>query len=55
MAIASALSVPSIICLIFPTISFEFDEIDNFFVSTGFVFVITILTSFINGFGEGVA
>ena len=55
MFFGSLLSLPAIIALIFPTISVEFNESANFFFSYNFVFVVTLLTSFFNGFGEGIS
>lgn len=53
MAYASLLSLPFIICLILPALNDHGS--DKFFFSYGFVTVITIITSFLNGFGEGIA
>lgn len=32
-----------------------YTESNNFFMSQAFVYIISIVTSFINGFGEGIA
>jgi hypothetical protein len=55
MAYGSLLSLPFTICLLIPSIRYYNMESDSFFFSFGFVFIITILTSFFNGYGEGVS
>ena len=51
MTYSSMLNLPAIICLIFPGISYYNKGSDSFFFSYSFVFVITVVTSFFNGFG----
>lgn len=55
MAYSSMLNLPAIICLIFPGISYYNKTSTNFLFSYTFVFIITVVTSFFNGFGQGVA
>ena len=55
MSWGSVISLPFIACLMFPTLSVLYPESANFFFSAFFVYLITIFTSFFNGFGEGIA
>lgn len=55
MSWGSVISLPFIACLMFPTLSVLYPESSNFFFSAFFVYLITIFTSFFNGFGEGIA
>ena len=55
MGWGSVLSLPFIGCLIFPTLAYYNKDSSNFFYGPFFVYLITILTSFLNGFGEGIS
>ena len=55
MSYASLLSIPFIISLIFPTLSRENPGSTAFIYSSTFIWVMTIVTTFINGFGQGIA
>jgi hypothetical protein len=55
MSYSSLLSIPFILSLIFPTLSKENPESTSFFYSPGFIWVITLFTTFVNGFGQGIA
>jgi len=55
MAYSSFLCMPAIVCLIFPALKSTNMDSSAFYLSTGFVYTIILLTSFVNGFGEGVA
>lgn len=55
MAWASLLNLPFIACLIIPAIKSIDLTSDNFFLSNGFVYPLILITSFSNGFGQGVA
>ncbi len=55
MSWGSVISLPFIACLIFPTLGVLYPDSSNFFFSAFFVYIVTIFTSFFNGFGEGIA
>ena len=55
MAYSSLLSMPFIIALVVPSIAYYYPASTNFFFSYGFVCTLTVVTSFFNGFGEGIA
>lgn len=55
MAWGSVMSLPFIAALLQPTIGFYYQESTNFFFTWPVVSFLTIVTSFFNGFGEGVA
>lgn len=55
MSWGSVASLPFILALIFPTLGYYYQDSNNFFFSYAFVFILTVFTSFFNGFGEGVA
>jgi predicted CDP-diglyceride synthetase/phosphatidate cytidylyltransferase len=55
MAYGSLLSIPFFIFLIFPTLSESNRDSTSFFFSAGFVYVTTLITTFLNGFGGGIA
>jgi len=51
MAYSSLLSIPFILSLIFPTLSRDHPESVNFIYSNFFIWTVTIVTTFVNGFG----
>ena len=55
MSYACLLSIPFILSLIFPTLSKENPNSDSFIYSSGFIWIVTIVTTFVNGFGQGIA
>lgn len=55
MSWGSVLSLPFIACLIFPTLAVKYPDSTSFLFSAGFVYLLTIFTSFFNGFGEGIS
>jgi hypothetical protein len=55
MSWGSVLSLPFIACLMIPCLAVLFHGSTSFVFSVGFVFTITIVTSFFNGFGEGIS
>jgi MFS family permease len=55
MSFASLLSIPFILSLIFPTLAKDNPGSGSFFYSPAFIWIITILTTFVNGFGQGIA
>jgi hypothetical protein len=55
MAYGSLLSIPFFIFLIFPTLSESNPDSTSFFFSAGFVYVTTLITTFLNGFGGGIS
>ena len=55
IAYSCLLSIPFILSLIFPAVASENPKSTSFFYSQGFIWTITILTTFVNGFGQGIA
>ena len=55
MAYASLLNIPFLVLLIIPALKSEYLESTNILLSTGFTYSILLFTSFLNGFGQGVA
>jgi len=55
MAYSSLLNLPFILILILPALNGKQTSENNFFYSSPFVTAITVCTSFLNGFGQGVA
>ncbi len=55
MAYSSCLCIPFIICLILPALKSENLDDQRWVFSNGFVYTIILITSFSNGFGEGIA
>jgi hypothetical protein len=51
MSYFSLLNIPAMIFLIFPALKSEDLDSTNFFLSTGFVYTITLVAAFANGFG----
>lgn len=55
MAWGSVVSLPFIMCLLFPALAYKYPESTNFLFGSGFIYILTIVTSFFNGFGEGIS
>ncbi len=51
MGFASLLNIPFILCLLFPTLKEKHPDSQSFIFSSGFIWIVIILTTFINGFG----
>jgi MFS family permease len=57
MAYSSLLNLPFIIALVIPALNMNIENHSGrgFFLSDGFVYPLIVITTFINGFGQGIA
>ena len=55
MAYASLFAIPFIVSLLLPAYKSIYIDSTNFFLSNGFVYTIILITSLLNGLGEGVS
>ena len=55
IAYGSCLTLPFIIFLILPALKDNNQDSNSFFLGKGFVYTICVITSILNGFGEGLS